>query len=201
MVAKVRLRPRVLIVDDDIPTVTALKRLLKPAFDCEGCGDGDSARSLLKGGPYALAMLDITIPPNDGWALLDYIRHKMPSLPVVMLSGDARPDTIISAMRRGACDFVVKPFENPKELTARLQNAATQGLGPNTIAELLVVLEDEKKPLPRYSEARQTVLAEFTRAYLERLMRESGGNLSAASRLSGIDRANLRRALQKYKRN
>ncbi len=194
------MRPRVLIVDDDQPTVTALKRLLKPAFDCEGCSDGDTAIAKLRDGEWAVALLDLDIPPIDGWAVLDHVRTKMPSLPVVMLSADGRPDTIISAMRRGACDFVVKPFENPRGLAARLQNAATQGLGPHTITELLMVLEDHNKPLPRYSEARQTVLAEFTRAYLERLMREAGGNLSAASRLSGIDRANLRRALQKYKR-
>jgi DNA-binding protein Fis len=44
-------------------------------------------------------------------------------------------------------------------------------------------------------------MTEFQRTYLERLMRDSKGNLSAASRLSGIDRANLRRALQKHKKN
>ena len=193
------MRPRVLIVDDDVPTLSALKRLLKPVFDCEGCADCDGAISKLKDGVWAMAMIDIDVPPKDGWALLDHVRARLPAVPVVMLSGDTRPDTIIMAMRRGACDFVVKPFEKPQELVTRLQNAAMQGLGPNTIAELLMVLEDERKPLPKYSEARQKVLGEFTRAYLERVMREAGGNLSAASRLSGIDRANLRRALQKYK--
>ena len=195
-----RVRPKVLIVDDDVPTVTALKRLLKPTFDCEGVNDSEEALRVIHDGVFDLAVVDVELPRIDGFALLERYKQLRPQLPVVMLSGDARPNTIIGAMRRGACDFVVKPFEDARGLPARLMSAVTRALSPRAITELLLVLEDSKKPLPRYSEARQSVLHEFQRSYLERLMREAGGNLSAASRLSGIDRANLRRALQKFKR-
>jgi DNA-binding NtrC family response regulator len=194
------MRPKVIIVDDDAPTLAALRRLLKPAFDCEGVGDGEQAQRIIQHNAFDMVLLDLSLPHVDGFQLLAELRQHKPHVPVVILSADARPDTIITAMRRGACDYVVKPFNDVRGLTARLQRAHEQSLGSRTIADLLLVLEDEQRPLPRYSEARQIVLTQFQRVYLGRLMREAGGNLSAASRLSGIDRANLRRALQKLRK-
>jgi DNA-binding NtrC family response regulator len=162
-----------------------LKRLLKPSFECEGAADGEAAQRLIRGDAFALVLLDLDLPKVDGFQVLEHIKEHRPLVPVVIVSADARPDSIITA----------KPFEDARGLTGRLQRAVSQALSPKAVSELLLVLEDERRPLPRYTDARQIVLAQFQRTYLERLMKASSGNLSAASRLSGIDRANLRRAL------
>jgi DNA-binding NtrC family response regulator len=191
-------RPKVLIVDDDAPLLAALKRLLRPTFDVEAFSDGEQASSFVKSGAFDLAMLDVMMPRLDGWALLEQCRRERPGVPVVMVSGQANPEVVVNAMKRGACDFVPKPLENLRALSERLHEVLTGA--PARLQQLKRQLEDDAYPLPLYSEARKSMLNEFQRMYLERLMREAGGNLSAASRLSGIDRANLRRALQKHKK-
>jgi DNA-binding NtrC family response regulator len=191
-------RPKVLIVDDDAPLLAALKRLLKPSFDVAAFADGEEASRYVSTSTFDLAVLDVVLPRFDGWSLLEQCRRERPGVPVVMLSGKTSPDVVVNAMKRGACDFVPKPLENARSLPGRLSAALTSA-APR-LEQLQHELESDAFPLPRYSDARRSMLNEFQRTYLERLMREAGGNLSAASRLSGIDRANLRRALQKYKK-
>ena len=192
LIAPLDVRPKVLIIDDDQQTVAALKRLLKPGFDVEGFTDSEQATRFIRDGEIDVAMV--------GVGLLDQIKQSRPEVPVAVVSQDVRPETIVAAMRRGACDFITKPVDDARSLAMRLTSLVTQSRSRRGIDELLCQLEHHDRPMPRYTDARQKVMGEFQRSYLERLMHDAKGNLSAASRLSGIDRANLRRALQKHKK-
>ena len=194
------MRPRVLIVDDDVTLVNSLQRLLRPAFECDGYIDPERAANAIQHSlGLDLAVLDVVLPSIDGWVLLDQMKQFQPSVPVVMVSGDCRPETVINAMRRGACDFLAKPIEDIRGLTNRLTEAVARAGAPRTVHEFLRRLDDPMHSLPRYSPMRKVVMEEFQKSYLTRLMRESAGNLTQASRLSGIDRSNLRRLLLKNK--
>jgi DNA-binding NtrC family response regulator len=192
----IHVRPRVLIVDDDITLVNSLQRLLKPAFECAGYSDPErGSQAIQQALGFELAVLDIVLPSIDGWTLLDQMKQFHPNVPVVMVSGDCRPEVVMNALRRGACDFLAKPIEDIRGLSARLTEAVARAVAPRTVSEFLHRLDDSNYPLPRYTPMRKAVMDEFHKAYLTRLMRESAGNLTRASRLSGIDRSNLRRLL------
>lgn len=193
------MRTKLVIVEDDAPTLAALKRLLRPSFEIEGFSDPERASSWLKNGAlFDLALFDAVMPGPDGFELLAQVRSTRPGTPVVMLSGRPELEVVVKAIKQGACDFIAKPFQDARTLAARLAQAVT---GRSVRDSVFARLEDDHQPLPRYSDARQTVMTDFQRAYLDRLMRDAKGSVSLGSRLSGIDRTNLRRALAKHKKD
>jgi two-component system response regulator FlrC len=74
-------------------------------------GGGDAALQLLERQSVALVISDVRMVPVDGIALLKEIRSRLPHLPVVLMTAFADVDRAVEAMRAGACDFLLKPFE------------------------------------------------------------------------------------------
>jgi two-component system response regulator AtoC len=115
-------RRRVLVVDDAEGIRTYLASCLElRGFDVDSAEDGSRAIALVEGGadPDAI-LLDVMMPGLDGLATLERIRELAPEVPVVMLSVVGRTGTIVEAMRRGAADYLTKPFEE-EELEATLE--------------------------------------------------------------------------------
>ncbi len=56
-----------------------------------------------------MILLDLVMPEVDGYAVLEHVKNVLPGLPVIVLTAQGRIDTVVSAMRAGAADFVVKP--------------------------------------------------------------------------------------------
>jgi DNA-binding NtrC family response regulator len=116
----------VLIVDDD-PTQ---RRLLQAAIERMGysvicSGSGSEALSLLsgpKGAEISLMLLDLVMPGTDGLTVLKELRPKSPSLPVIVLTAQGSIETVVTAMRAGADDFLVKPA-SPERIQVSIQNA------------------------------------------------------------------------------
>jgi len=115
-------RRRVLVVDDAEGIRTYLASCLElRGYDVDSAEDGSRAIALIEGGadPDAI-LLDVMMPGLDGLATLERIRELAPKVPVVMLSVVGRTGTIVEAMRRGAADYLTKPFEE-EELEATLE--------------------------------------------------------------------------------
>ncbi len=116
----------ILIVDDD-PTQ---RRLIESVVTRLGhkvvqAGGGRDAMEILNGpqGPdIALILLDLVMPEVDGLAVLSDIKPKRPHLPVIVLTAKGSIDTVVSAMRAGADDFMVKPAA-PERIQVSIQNA------------------------------------------------------------------------------
>ncbi|MCY3970269.1 MAG: response regulator [Acidobacteria bacterium] len=125
-----RERPRVLVVDDD----PRMLRFLRDALVGAGyaplvAGDHKDLARVLEVERPALVVLDLILPGTDGIELM----RTMPALadlPVIMISGYGRDETVAQALEAGAEDYIVKPF-SPTELTARVRAALRRRADPD----------------------------------------------------------------------
>ncbi len=114
----------ILIVDDH----RAVREELAFALDYDGfataeAGDGQQCLDRIAEQPeIALVLLDIKLPGIDGLEVLQRLKQERPELPVVMISGHGDLDTAVLAVRRGAYDFLQKPFETDRVLLS-IKNA------------------------------------------------------------------------------
>jgi len=102
----------ILVVEDD----AALREAVCDTLELAGqpvlaAGGGDEALQVLAGSEVALVVSDVRMLPMDGITLLKEIRSRLPQLPVVLMTAFADVDRAVEAMRAGACDFLLKPFE------------------------------------------------------------------------------------------
>ena len=112
--------PHLLVVDDDREIRDLLARFLeKHGFRVTAARDGRELRSLWPGSRFALAVLDLMLPGEDGLSLLRFIREEGRT-PVVMLTAMGEETDRIVGLELGADDYVAKPF-NPRELLARIR--------------------------------------------------------------------------------
>ena len=82
-------------------------------YDTRAAADSDAALEAIAERRPCLVLLDVWLQGSrlDGLELLDEIKRRDPSLPVLVISGHGNLDTAVAAIRRGAVDFIEKPFE------------------------------------------------------------------------------------------
>lgn len=128
----------ILVVDDDDRIRELLKKFLI------GCGarvsaapDAESARKFLGSFDFDLLIVDVMMPKEDGFSLLESVRRGS-SVPVLLLTARGLPEDRIRGLGLGADDYVPKPFE-PAELALRINNilrrtsARNGGDGPTEV--------------------------------------------------------------------
>lgn len=107
---------QILVVDDEEVVREPLTEALTWVGYCaEGASSVDEALTLLANNCYNLLFCDLFMPGTDGFTLIEVIRRRYPSLPVVVLTGHATINLTQKAIRLGAQDFIIKPF-NIREL-------------------------------------------------------------------------------------
>ncbi len=104
--------PRLLVVDDEESIREMLHDTLHEAgsYDVDTASDGRMALQKLCSSSFDLVITDLRMPEMDGARLLDITRHEFPDIPVVVITGYARLETAIEALRLGAANFITKPF-------------------------------------------------------------------------------------------
>ena len=128
----------VLVVEDDPNLREAVCDTLELAGQSViSAGGGEEALRLLKVQSVALVVSDVRMMPMDGITLLKEVRVRFPHLPVVLMTAFADVDRAVEAMRAGACDFLLKPFE-PKAL---LEHVARYRL-PEAMDDARVIAQD-----------------------------------------------------------
>ena len=100
-----------LLVDDDEALLSWSERLLrKNGYSCDSAGDASAAQERLARRSYALAMLDVNMPPGEsGLDLLVRIRTEHPKTAVVIITGEDDPELAMTAIEHGAYGYMVKP--------------------------------------------------------------------------------------------
>ncbi len=104
----------ILVVDDEADIRELIAGILSDeGYEARIAGDSDSALKEIERRRPTLTILDIWLQGSrlDGLELLDRIKRDHPSLPVIMISGHGNIETAVSAIKRGAHDFIEKPFK------------------------------------------------------------------------------------------
>jgi DNA-binding NtrC family response regulator len=108
-------RPHVVVVDDETNVRRVLGTLLEQAgFQTTRVGSGDEALQIVRAQDPDLVLTDLKMPGMDGMELLERLRRQFPEIPVVMLTAHGTVEAAVEAMRRGAHDFLTKPFDKGK---------------------------------------------------------------------------------------
>jgi len=114
---------RILIVDDDMIVRESMGNWLKEeGYKIDISENGHDGLEKLKTDIYDLAIVDIKMPGMDGIELLKLAKGIYPDLPILMMTAYASVDTAVQAMKDGAFDYIVKPFE-PENVSQVIQRA------------------------------------------------------------------------------
>jgi two-component system response regulator AtoC len=117
---------RVLVADDEPNLLSSICAFLKmESIEAIPAPDGLVAKRLLADESYDAALLDIRMPGLDGISLLSWTKEAGFSLPIIMMSAHGDVRDAVEAMRLGACDYLVKPFD-PDELVIRIRKAVRE---------------------------------------------------------------------------
>jgi len=103
----------ILIVDDEADIRELVSGILEDeGFSVRSAKDADEALTAIEARRPHLVLLDIWLEGSrlDGLALLDVVKGQHPDLPIVMISGHGNIETAVAAIKRGAYDFIEKPF-------------------------------------------------------------------------------------------
>ncbi len=116
-------QPLILVVDDEPHLRSSLSSLLNLHGYASSTADGGkSALLALKENKYALILLDLCMPGIDGHQVMEQIIENRLDTCVIVVSGDTCIDSAISALRRGACDYLKKPY-TIEELMLKIEKA------------------------------------------------------------------------------
>jgi putative nucleotidyltransferase with HDIG domain len=109
---------RILIVDDEEPIRDFVSAMLSSAnYTCSQASSGNEALALLDSGEeFELMLSDLMMPGMDGTALLEASKERYPDLPVVMVTAVTDVSVALGAIRNGAYDYLLKPFERDQLL-------------------------------------------------------------------------------------
>jgi putative nucleotidyltransferase with HDIG domain len=102
---------RILIVDDEPEITEILADLLSTELECETAGSAEEALVRLRQSEFNLVISDITMPGMSGLEMVPHVKRISPDTVVVMISGLQTVESAIEALRLGAFDYVMKPFD------------------------------------------------------------------------------------------
>lgn len=176
---------RLLIVDDEDSVRALLYDLLCDAYRCDVAACGEEALGMCEQTTYNVVLSDIMMPGMNGIELLERIRAERPDTAVIMVSANHDTRRAVSALRRGAYDYIVKPFEL-EEVELSVQSAlehqrlVTENRLYQTQLEQLVEARTEELRLANdYLKEKSSKLAEMVDE-LSRTYRSTLGALAMA---------------------
>ena len=103
--------PRILIVDDEREITEILADLLSDQYECLKAGSAEQALDFLRDHEFHLVISDITMPGMSGLEMIPHVKQLSPDTVVVMISGMQTVESAIGALRLGAFDYLMKPFD------------------------------------------------------------------------------------------
>ena len=178
----------VLIVEDEHLIARLIEMsLTRAGYSCTVAGAGRTAADLIEAHDYDLALLDIMLPGLDGYELLDYLRPQ--GVPVIFITAKGTVKERVEGLRRGADDYIVKPFV-VEELLARVESVLRRAGRGNVMQAFDVVLDVGEHTVTQNGKPVDLTPNEFE--LLEQLMRNRGAALyrdTLYERVWGGDRA------------
>ena len=178
---------RALIVEDDRAIAEFVARGLREAgFAADQAADGETGLELALSEPYDVAIVDLMLPRRDGLSLIDELRRRGRTTPVLILSARRSVDDRVRGLQSGGDDYLTKPFAFA-ELLARVQalvRRATRVTDPTTLMLGDLTLDLLTRKVTRGGTPIELRPREF--ALLEYLMRNTGKVVSKTMILSHV---------------
>ena len=148
------LRRKLLVVDDEFTTREALMRYLGRKFDVTGAENGSEAIEQLKKQDFDLVLTDLRMPEADGMSVLDAAMSKADAPKCILLTAYGSINDAVTAMKKGAFDFVTKPVK-----LARLEEVISAAIAAKNETRTVAIAPAAVPELP----AAETVLPETVR--------------------------------------
>jgi signal transduction histidine kinase/GGDEF domain-containing protein len=144
---------RILVVDDDKTIRDLLYQTLTQfgTFQVELAKDGEEALRKIEESQFDLVLTDMRMPKMDGLQLVDEIAKRKPEIITVLMSGQATIDSAVEGVRRGASDFVTKPFNLP-EMIIRLHKVLEEKQRIKRLSDFINALEKSIQELRKLDE-------------------------------------------------
>lgn len=105
-------KKRILVCDDEEGVRESLNLILEKDYDVSFATNGLEAIEHIKKNPTDLVVLDIKMPKMDGLETLKHIKKSKPDIKVIIATGYKSVETAAEAVKLGANDYIVKPFES-----------------------------------------------------------------------------------------
>lgn len=103
---------KVLFVDDEAPIRKVVQNEIpRMGYELTVCEDGEAAMKTLETSRFDVAILDLRMPGLSGWDVMSHIRKVSPETDVIISTGHGNMDVVIEALRKGAFDFLQKPWK------------------------------------------------------------------------------------------
>jgi two-component system response regulator AtoC len=145
---------RILIVDNDEGLIHFLTRLfVKRGHEVVACTDGAAALRRIGSEPFDTVLLDYRMPGLSGLETLSQIKQAQIRTPVIIMTAHGTTETAIEAMKLGAYDYLLKPFD-----TEELYRVTTDALGVNQLMKEVVGLADGTQRVPPADPQRMTIV-------------------------------------------
>jgi len=142
-------KSRILVIDDEAAIRDSLRMTLEyEGYEFVGAATGQEGLALAERDTPDMVILDVKMPGMDGLEVLDRLRGMNETLPVVVISGHGTISTAVEATKKGAFDFIEKPFASERVLVS-LRNALDQRR-----------LRDENRSLKKAVEVRHQMIGE-----------------------------------------
>jgi len=182
---------RLLIVEDEENFAKSMKKILQTeSYAVDIAATGDEGYEMAFDEEYDLIILDLGLPGMDGLKIIEELRKKKNSTPVIMLTARDTVDDKVKGLKLGADDYLVKPFEF-EELLARIQALLRRpkiSINDKLIVGNLV-LDSQSKIVKRKGQIIDLTAKEF--ALLEYLMRHKGQVLTKQQLIDHVWDADL----------
>jgi DNA-binding NtrC family response regulator len=216
-------RGRILVIEDEESLRHALRKgLARAGYDVRDAETGREGVALFGVERFDAVLADVKLPDLSGLDVLAILTEMDATVPVVIMTGHGTMDIALEAMRRGAKDYVPKPFTldevvraldksippSRAEVDRRLRAKVERQFAPDGYRKVeeelrarnAVTPQDDAPAAsptppaqpPPLDEARRT----FEIRYVEDLLTRTGGNVAAAARLAGISRPNFHKKLR-----
>ena len=179
---------RILVVEDDEKIASFIVKGLKQAgFAVDRANDGEDGLDLATTAPYDAAVVDIMVPRVDGLTLIEELRRRKITTPVIILSAKRSVDDRVRGLQVGGDDYLTKPFAF-SELLARVQalirRTTTVASEPTRLVVGDLTLDLLSREVTRAEQRLDLQPREF--ALLEYLMRNAGRAVSKTSILEHV---------------
>ncbi len=174
---------QVLVIEDDAPIRRGICDALQAAeFAAVGVESGEEGLEQLKSaGMFDLILLDVVLPGRDGMEVLQSIRQRNSTIPVIMLTARGDIQDRLRGLNLGADDYVVKPF-NVRELLARIEAVLRRCSNPVKNQDFLLLPNGLKVNFVQREvsnrEGRRTELSELETDLLRYISSRAGAVIS-----------------------